>query len=399
MYYVADIYGLMDTKTKSTKMMRRTFLKTGTLGIGGGMVIRKGMTAPASDSKIAIAPNFTSDGLGLSPRSYVSLLSRLVEEKEFTADVYCLGDVIHDFEKKIAKSLGKEKAIYMPTGTLANHIALRLHCTRRKKAIVQQQSHIYRDSGDAIPHLSGIHMLPLALDNVFFSVEDVLKTMAETDVEKVHTGIEAISIETPVRRKHLRRFGFNEMQKISTLASKNGIGMHLDGARIYGESVLSGIPVKKYGELFDTVYVSLYKYFNSTAGAILAGPAVLIDGLHNERRMFGGSLRSAWENILVADYFFDDFESRFLEGNKIGKVFLNKLADSGKFRFHEFEDGTNVFQLFLQKGNPEKLRKRVLENGIDFPAFNKTENCFIIKLNESLNEVDVNKMVEIFTRE
>jgi len=323
--------------------MRRTFLKTSGLGMASGLTFHSAFSKNKLDDEIEVHPNFTSDGLGLSPKSYTRLLLQLIEKQEFEADVYCMGNIIHDFEAKVAKDLGKEKAIYMPTGTLANHIALRLHSPRRKKALVQQQSHIYRDCGDALPQLSGINLIPLASEGITFNLAEVEKAFYNASVEKVHTGIEAISIETPVRRQHLRRFDFEAMKKISHYARENNVGMHLDGARIFGEAAVTGIGVKEYAELFDTVYVSLYKYLNSIAGAILAGPASLIDGLHHERRMFGGGLRSAWENVVIADYFFDGFEKRFQEGQKYGKVFLQKLTASGKFQFNEFADGTSIF--------------------------------------------------------
>jgi len=376
--------------------MRRTFLKTGSIGLTGGMIFSNNTSHNNLLQEIEIHPNFTSDGLGLSPKSYARLLLQLSEKQEFKADVYGLGDVVYKFEEKMAKALGKEKAIYMPTGTLANHIALRLHSPRRKKVLVQQQSHIYRDCGDALPHLSGINLIPLASEDITFNLTEVEKAFYDASVEKVHTGIQAISIETPVRRQHLRLFDFEAMKDISQYARKNNIGMHLDGARIFGEAAISGISVKEYTALFDTVYVSLYKYFNSIAGAILAGPAELIDGLHHERRMFGGGLRSVWENVVVADYFFDGFENRFADAQGIGKKFLKKLEKSGKFHFNEFSDGTNVYQLFLKNEDPTIFRKKIIENGIGFPTFNENEKCFVIKLNESLLGVDIEEMVNVF---
>ncbi len=376
--------------------MRRTFLKTGSLGLTGSLVLNTGFSRTEAGAAIETAPNFTRDGLGLSPKSYSRLLVQLTEEHDFEADVYCQGEVVRRFEEKVAKALGKEKAIYMPTGTLANHIALRLLCPRRKKALVQQQSHIYRDSGDAVQQLSGMNLLPLAAGKVTFTLEEVEKALNEASAEKVQTGIEAISIETPVRRQHLRRFDFEEMKRIGQFARKNGIGLHLDGARIFGESVISGIDVKEYAALFDTVYVSLYKYLNTIAGAVLAGPAALIEGLHDERRMFGGGLRAAWENVIVADYFFDGFEERFLAAQQKGKSLLDKLSASGMFHFKAFEDGTNVYRFFTKNMDNNSFRKKLLEAGIGFPAFNEKENCFVIKLNESLNGVDVDQMVEVF---
>ena len=366
--------------------------------MAAGMATPPLFSEKENSGKIETAPNFTSDGLGLSPKNYVRLLSQIMAEKDIEADVYCLGEVIHDFEKKVASALGKEKAIYMPTGTLANHIALRLHCVRRKKALVQKHSHIYRDCGDALPQLSGIHLIPLAAEGITFGLAEAKTAIHESSVEKVRTGIEAISIETPVRRAHLRRFDFGAMKSLSQFARENGIAMHLDGARIFGEAAITGTSVKAYSALFDTVYVSLYKYFNSIAGAILAGPASLIEGLHNERRMFGGGLRSAWENVVVADHFFEGFEERFLASQKKGLAFLEKISAGGKFRFEGFEDGTNVFRLFFPGGNADGFTKKIRAAGIGFPNFNESENCFVIKLNESLLGVEVDEMADLFLR-
>ncbi len=377
--------------------MRRTFIKKGALGAALGLVSSP-VFATTSHYELEVIPNFTSDGLGLSPLEYSQLLVEITKKQAIKADVYGMGGNIHAFEEKVAATLGKEKAIYMPTGTLANHIALRQHCTKRKKILIQQQSHIYRDSGDALSHLSGIHLLPLGTDEVSFSLAAVEKSIQDASVEKVHTGIEAISIETPVRRQHLQRFGFEKMEKISHYARENNIAMHLDGARIFGEAAIMGKDVRVYTALFDTVYISLYKYFNSIAGAMLAGPAELIDGLHNDRRMFGGGLRSAWENVVVADFFFDGFPKRFQEAQKIGKGLLDKLKATRLYDYRRYENGTNVYLLTLTEGNPDKLQKNLLEYGVLFPTYNAKEKGFVIKLNESLIGLEVDEMVNLFVK-
>ena len=89
---------------------------------------------------------------------------------------------------------------------------------------------------------------------------------------RVETPIGAIQIETPVRRRQGERFDFDEMKKAAAWARAHNVGLHLDGARLFLESAYSARPVKEYAALFDTVYVSMYKYFNAASGAILAGP-------------------------------------------------------------------------------------------------------------------------------
>ena len=96
-------------------------------------------------------------------------------------------------------------------------------------------------------------------------------------------------------------------------ARERGIGLHLDGARLLIEAAYTGIAPAETAALFDTVYVSLWKYLNAASGAILAGPRALLDGLYHERRMFGGSLPHAWPYAAVALHFLDGFAERFAE--------------------------------------------------------------------------------------
>src|SRR5215471_10591890 len=101
------------------------------------------------------------------------------------------------------------------------------------------------------------------------------------------------------------------MEKIVAWARAHHVGLHLDGARIFLESAYTGRPVKEYAALFDTVYVSMYKYFNAAAGAILAGPKALLADLYHTRRMFGGGLPHVWPYTAVALHYVDGFEQRF----------------------------------------------------------------------------------------
>lgn len=376
-------------------MMRRTFIELSSLTLAGGFLPNNTFSSMNNDN-IEIQPNFTSDGIGLTPETYATLLTQLLKKHPIKADVYGLGDVIHNFEEKVAKALGKEKAIYMPTGTLANHIAMRQHAIRRKKVLVQQQSHVYRDCGDALQQLSGINLIPLATDKISFKLEDVENAIHLANEEKVKTGIEAISIETPVRRQHLRQFSFNNMKEISAFARTNNIAMHLDGARIFGEAAIANRSVQDYTNMFDTVYISLYKYFNSIAGAILAGPTHIINDLYHERRIFGGGLRAAWENVIVADYFFEGFEERFKKAQNIGLKFLQKLSKTRSFKFEAFINGTNVYKLYLEKGESNNFREKIVSQGIVFPKYNEKENCFVIKLNESILGIDVDELAQLF---
>ena len=162
--------------------------------------------------------------------------------------------------------------MFMPTGTLANHLAVRSLTRGSGRAIVQAESHLFNDSGDCVQTLSGITLIPLVPGRATFTADDVTAVLDRTGSGRVATPVSVISLETPVRRRFGETFDEAEMERIASLARREGIRLHLDGARIFLQSAYSGRSVAEYADPFDTVYVSLYKYFNAASGAILAGP-------------------------------------------------------------------------------------------------------------------------------
>ena len=109
-------------------------------------------------------------------------------------------------------------------------------------------------------------------------------------------------------------------------------GLHLDGARLFLESAYAARPVKEYAALFDTVYISMYKYFNAASGALLAGPKTLLAGLYHTRRMFGGGLHEVWPFAAVALHYLDGFEARFRGCNGIERTRDRGVADGFELR-------------------------------------------------------------------
>ena len=104
----------------------------------------------------------SGDGIGITPREYASLLNRLCQSKDVADDNYLLGGEVEAFETHWAALLGKETAVFMPSGTLANQLALRALAGTKRRVIVPEMSHIYNDTGDACQTLSGLTLMPLA---------------------------------------------------------------------------------------------------------------------------------------------------------------------------------------------------------------------------------------------
>ena len=241
-----------------TMIPRRRVLQLGTLGAGLGL----GMPARASGGSL---PPWTDaaaesddrlvrlggDGLGLTPAQYARLLTRLLDEKAMTPDSYSLGGVVEQLEEAFARALQKERAIFMPTGTLANHMAVRALANGSSRVLVQEDSHFYQDEGDCAQTLSNLTLIPLASGRATFTADDVQRVLDQTKGARVVPRVSAIAIETPVRRKQGERFDSVEVKKIVALARREGIRLHLDGARLFLQAAYTGESVAETARPFE----------------------------------------------------------------------------------------------------------------------------------------------------
>ena len=275
----------------------------------------------------------------------MSRLAEIQSEAGLSPDNYSLGGSVADLENHFAATLGKEAAIYMPTGTLANHLAIRALCGVKPRAIVQEQSHLYHDCGDCVTQLSGINLVPLAKGRCCFALEELKEAVTESISGRVVSPIGAMMIESPVRRQMGQVVPFQEMQAMTDYCRSQGIGTHLDGARLYMMSAASRTSPREYSSLFDTVYVSLYKYFGAPYGAILAGDSQLIEGMFHTRRMFGGGLASSYLAAGLALKGTEGFEERFVAAMEKGRDLVQRLNTLPELQISEFEHGSNIFPL------------------------------------------------------
>jgi len=362
---------------------RRDFIRLGSVGAAG-----LGLTGAAvSSSPGGLDTNrpvfFQGDGLNIGPREYANLLAGIAADGDLEEDYYSNGGVVADLEKRMAEILGKERAVFLPTGTLANHLAIRLLCeSRGRRVVTQAESHVANDVGDDSEVLAGLRVLGLAPGEVDFTLEDVQAEDVRARAGRVKVRIGAISIESPVRRKLGGVFDFEELSRISAWAESEGIGRHLDGARLFIGAAYTGIPVKSWAGLFDTVYVSLWKYFNAGSGAILAGPADLLDGLFHTRRMYGGSLIRGWVYAAVALHFLDGFEDRFQRGIEVSEDLFNRLENHPSFTIRRIPGGSNVFVLGVLGTDPRAFHERVADAGISMRE-PREDGSIVVQVNET----------------
>ena len=358
---------------------RRTFLA------GALPTLALAQSSPTSPRETV---SFTGDGVALQPAQYARLLQELLAKDENVTDRYLVGGAVEKLQDRFAKLLGKEAAVFLPTGTMANHLAVRLLAGDKRRVIVQQDSHLYRDESDCAELLSGLNLLPLA----HCTSTEFAKTVEESSAPPYRMPVGAVSIESPVRRRQGEVIDFNEMKRITSDAKSKGIGTHLDGARVFLASGYTGVSPAQYAALFDTTYVSLYKYFNAPFGAILAGPKDLIAKVPLLRRQFGGGLLHAWEPALVAMHYLDGFEERFSQAVRNGKHLVTLLERNGRFQFEKVPNGSNIIGLSVSGMKPEALRDKLKTAGIVLAAAPQ------LQFNETINRRPVEEIADSFRK-
>ncbi|HBD20269.1 MAG TPA: hypothetical protein DC063_09415 [Arenimonas sp.] len=364
-------------------MDRRHFLAAGAAATASTL-LPSNATAKAAPDNLFQHVNFFSDGLALTPREYTALLDKAVQAQNFAPDYYSRGGAIEALEAKFAARLGKEAAIFLPTGTLANQLAVRKLAGNDRRVLVQAESHLYNDSGDAAQVLSGLTLLPLAPGRAAFTLDEAKEWAARSAGGRVESRIGVLSIESPVRRRQHAFVPFEELVRLTGWAREQGIRCHLDGARLFNLPQHTGRSVKEHAALFDTVYVSLWKHFNGASGAILAGDAGFIEGLYHVRRQFGGGLPYAWPLVAFVDSFLDDYETQYARAWQAADQVIATLEASGHFTARKLENGTSTFLLKATGITSAVLAERAEKHGVLLPRLPDETTEIPLQVNTSL---------------
>lgn len=377
-----------------SEVTRRAFVGMAAVAGGAaGLGPSQPMKAPAGGGA-ARAVDFTVDGVPFTTTEWADLLARLSASGRIVGDEYSRGGAVESLEVEFAQLLGKEAAVFMPSGTLANQLAVRKLAGARRRVIVQEPSHLYNDTGDCAEQLSQLTLLALAPGKATFSWEDVERALDRTASGRVAAEVGVIAIESPVRRLHGETFDFGQMQRVSAEARKRGIGLHLDGARLFVAAAYSGRSPGEYCALFDTVYVSLWKCFSSGGGAVLAGPKAMLADMFQLRRMFGGALWNAWPYAAVARHQAEGYLERLTAAVRVSEALIALLSADARLGVERVPGGTSLFRLTPKTPDLAAFRQRLAARGI---AVGPADGAgFWLKVNETLQGASAQTLAGAF---
>jgi threonine aldolase len=231
-------------------------------------------------------------------------------------------------ERRAAELLGHEEAVYLPTATMANEIALRLHGEPGDEVLAEEHSHILIAELGGPAALSGFLTRPLPGDRGRLAPEQIRAAARLWDDR--HTPITRIvSIENTHNSSGGRVWPLEDVQAVAATCRELGLRLHLDGARLFNAAVALGVPAAEIGRHADTVTICLSKGLGCPLGALIAGSAELMVRARRFKHLFGGAMRQAGIVAAAGVYAFDHHIDRLAEDHARARRLADGLAEAG----------------------------------------------------------------------
>ncbi len=206
-------------------------------------------------------------------------------------DVFSEDPSINELENIAAAMFGMEAAIFCPSGTMTNQIAIKCHTQPGDEVICDESSHIYQYEGGGIAFNSGASVKLLQGNLGRVNAEQVKAAIQPDDAHRANSSL--VSLENTSNRGGGSCYDFNEIKKIQAVCSENKLAFHLDGARLWNALVAKNETPKQYGEAFDSISICLSKSLGCPVGSLLVGKKDFIKKARRIRKVFGGGMRQA----------------------------------------------------------------------------------------------------------
>ena len=238
-------------------------------------------------------------------------------------DVFGDDPTVNALQERIASLLGKEAALFVPSGTQSNLVAIMSHCQRGDEYIVGQMAHTYRWEGGGAAVLGSVQPQPLAHQaDGTLALADIEAAIKPDDAHFARTRL--LTLENTLGGKVLQ---MAYVEAATALARERGLTTHLDGARLFNAAVKLGVPARDIAQHFDTVSVCFSKGLGAPVGSALVGPRAVIERAHRWRKMLGGGMRQAGLLAAAALYALDHHIDRLANDHALAQRLAQGLAN------------------------------------------------------------------------
>jgi len=289
-------------------------------------------------------------------------MRRAMAEAEVGDDVFQEDPTVQALESRIAGMFGKEAGLFVPSGTMANQLAIRVHTSPGDEVIAGRYAHSYLYEVGGAAALSGVQITVVGQSGLF-TVEDVLPELRATNIH--HSVSRLIMIENTHNRGGGRIFPLDDIRALRQLARERGMRVHMDGARVLNACTATGIAPEVYGAEVDTLCLCLSKGLGAPVGSVLVGNHETIALARRYRKMFGGGMRQVGILAAAGLYALDHHVAGLADDHARAQTLAHQLAALPGVSFEHWPE-TNILIFKLERPDltAAQLCERLRAEGI-----------------------------------
>lgn len=304
-------------------------------------------------------------------------------------DVYGEDPGVNALEAHGARLLGKQAALFVPSGTMSNLLAVMSHCQRGEGAILGNAAHIYRyeAQGSAVLGSVALQPLPMQRDGTL-AFDDIKAALAPDDAHFVQTRL--ICLENTHNGKVLP---LSYLQEMGAFVAERGLKLHLDGARLFNAAVASETPVEVIAAPFDSISICLSKGLGAPVGSLLVGSHDFIARARRLRKMLGGGMRQAGILAQAGLFALEQHVTRLADDHRRAKRLAEGLAALPGIELDLSLVQSNMVFLRLHEGESAPLLAFMKERGILFSGYGELRLVTHLQINDD----DIEEVIDAFT--
>ncbi|REK05552.1 MAG: aminotransferase class I/II-fold pyridoxal phosphate-dependent enzyme [Planctomycetota bacterium] len=311
-------------------------------------------------------------------------------------DVFGEDPSVIALQERLADMLGKEAALYVPSGTMSNQLGVRVHCGPGDEFICEAGCHIYNYEQAGYAQLSGVAPRPVEGTGGVLRLERLTGLIRKDDEHLVRTRL--VCLENTHNRGAGRIQPFETCEAICNWAHEHGLATHLDGARLFNAVVASGIEAKRWAAGFDTVSVCFSKGLGAPVGSALVGPKDLIRKAHRARKLFGGGMRQAGFIAAAALYALAHHVERLAEDHEHAQMLAGTVREAPGMELIGETVDTNIviFRIAPELGTGAEFCERLRQKGLLALSLGPQEVRAVTHLD--LDEADTRRACQILAQ-
>ena len=291
-------------------------------------------------------------------------MRKAMAEAEVGDDVMAEDPTVKALERRTAELLGKEAALFVPSGTMSNQIAVGVHAGPGDELLCEATAHVYVWEGGGVARLSGVTSRTILGDHGLLSLADFREKIRPDDGHYARTRL--VCLENTHNRGGGRVLPLEHVAEISEWARSHGLAMHLDGARLMNAVVASAVPAAEWCRYFDTVSLCFSKGLGAPVGSALAGTSEMIRKAHRIRKVFGGGMRQAGIIAAGALFALDQHVERLGDDHSNAQLLARAVEETKGLRIESGQVETNLIWITVDPefGTAPDVAGRLRSEGV-----------------------------------